>query len=90
MGRPRAGRRFAVLTCTGYLRPGTSGRRTTPPGLSAYVYDTCYGQVVATYRSEQHIGPGRPVQVRHAWARRQAVQHVARLNREHQAEQVVA
>ena len=88
MGRPRAGRRFAALTCTGYLSPGSTG---VPggPGLSAYVYDTAYDQVVATYRSEQHVGPWG-VPVRHAWALLAARRHAAQLNREHRAEQAAA
>ena len=88
MSSRRAPRRFTVVTCTGYLGPGASGERVIP-GLSAHVYDSAYDQVVATYRSEQHVGPWG-VPVRHAWALLAARRHAAQLNREHRAEQAAA
>lgn len=74
-------KRYVVLTVTGFLT-ARKGRHSEPPGLSAHVVDTGYGDIVRTYRTEDasRIFNGHHSHRRHVVALAQA--HADHLNAE--------
>ena len=73
--------RFYVDTVSGYL---TMPPNSSPPGLSAQVYDRVFNHaLVATYRSEDHVGFQPSVRRGKAGALKAAEEHAARLNAEY-------